>query len=187
MVSKGTGTHIFDNDTAAAEIRLQDAAGTDYLGLKPAAATTSYTLTLPAAQGGANEVLSNNGSGVLSWAAAPTETTDTVQTTTATTATISTIATATDTTYLLDVLIVARMSNNTEDESAGYSLKATYRNVAGTVTQVGTDDILSQEDSVQWKIETNISTTNVIVQVTGQTSKNVEWKCVYRTVSISTA
>lgn len=67
--TKGTGTHIFDNDTAAAEIRLQDAAGTNYIGIKPAAATTSYTLTMPATQGAANEILTNNGSGVLSWVA----------------------------------------------------------------------------------------------------------------------
>ena len=67
--TKGTGTHIFDNDTAAAEIRLQDAAGTNYIGIKPAAATTSYTLTMPATQGAADEILTNNGSGVLSWAA----------------------------------------------------------------------------------------------------------------------
>lgn len=33
-----------------------------------AATTTSYTLTWPAAQGAANSVLANNGSGVLSWA-----------------------------------------------------------------------------------------------------------------------
>jgi hypothetical protein len=38
------------------------------LGLYTNATTTSYDLTFPAAQGAANQVLSNNGSGVLSWA-----------------------------------------------------------------------------------------------------------------------
>lgn len=186
MVSKGTGTHVFDNDTAEAEIRLIDAAGTDYIGLKPASATTSYTLTLPAAQGGANEVLTNNGAGVLSWSAAPTETESTFQTTNATTQTIATIATTSNNTYLVDMIIVARRSD-AGSESAGYSVKATYRNVSTTLTRVGTDDVLSQEDTNQWKVETDASSEDIRVRVTGQIGKTIEWKCVYRTVSISFA
>ncbi|HEY8269370.1 MAG TPA: hypothetical protein VIG33_00660 [Pseudobdellovibrionaceae bacterium] len=38
------------------------------LTLQPAAITTNYSLTFPAAQGAAGQTLSNNGSGVLSWA-----------------------------------------------------------------------------------------------------------------------
>lgn len=66
-LTKGTGVHIFDNPASAAEIRLRDLAGTDYFGIRPANATTSYSLTMPAAQGGANTFLQNNGSGVMSW------------------------------------------------------------------------------------------------------------------------
>lgn len=40
------------------------------LSFAPAATTTSHTLTWPSAQGAANTVLTNNGSGTLSWAAA---------------------------------------------------------------------------------------------------------------------
>jgi hypothetical protein len=40
------------------------------IGFKAAAATVSYNLTYPAAQGGVDEVLKNNGAGVLSWSAA---------------------------------------------------------------------------------------------------------------------
>jgi hypothetical protein len=65
---KGTGVHIFDNDTAAAEIRLRDDAGTDFVGIRAAAATTSYTVTMPAVQGLASTYLQNNGTGLLSWA-----------------------------------------------------------------------------------------------------------------------
>lgn len=40
--------------------------------IQPASTTTSYVITLPAAQAGAaNETLLNNGSGVLSWALVP--------------------------------------------------------------------------------------------------------------------
>lgn len=35
--------------------------------LQPAAVTTDYTVTLPAAQGAVNQTLRNNGSGVLTW------------------------------------------------------------------------------------------------------------------------
>lgn len=66
-LSKGTGVHIFDNDTTAAEIRLRDNVGTDYIGVKASATTTTYTVTMPAAQGALNSFLQNNGSGVLSW------------------------------------------------------------------------------------------------------------------------
>jgi hypothetical protein len=38
------------------------------LTIKPAATTTSYTLTMPSAQGAATTVLQNDGSGGLSWA-----------------------------------------------------------------------------------------------------------------------
>lgn len=37
------------------------------LTLQPAASTTSYSLTYPGAQGAANQILQNNGSGVYSW------------------------------------------------------------------------------------------------------------------------
>ncbi|MBK9322277.1 MAG: hypothetical protein IPM97_04880 [Bdellovibrionaceae bacterium] len=42
------------------------------LTLMPAAVTTNYSLTFPGAQGASGQVLSNNGSGVLSWATAMT-------------------------------------------------------------------------------------------------------------------
>jgi hypothetical protein len=38
------------------------------LTVQPAATTTTYAVTMPAAQGGLNSLLSNNGAGVLSWA-----------------------------------------------------------------------------------------------------------------------
>jgi nitrous oxidase accessory protein NosD len=42
------------------------------LTLQPGATTTNHTLTLPSAQGAASSLLQNNGSGVLTWAAAST-------------------------------------------------------------------------------------------------------------------
>jgi len=61
----GTGLII----NSQKELRLADADDSAYVGLKSAATVSgSYTLTLPAATGSANQILTTNGSGVLSFA-----------------------------------------------------------------------------------------------------------------------
>jgi len=77
--SKGSGKFDFQTSDAstAAQLRLYDADNTNYQAIKPpdtVSSDTIYTLpgvttTWPTSQGGADEVLTNNGSGVLSWAA----------------------------------------------------------------------------------------------------------------------
>lgn len=49
-----------------------DGSTSGTLSLKPAAITTSYTVTLPSTQGSANTVATNDGSGNLSWTTLPT-------------------------------------------------------------------------------------------------------------------
>ena len=49
------------------ELRLQDDSGGQYIGQKAANSTTSYTLTWPATTGSADQILTSNGSGVLSF------------------------------------------------------------------------------------------------------------------------
>jgi len=55
------------NLLATSSLVLQDSSGGEYAALKASATTTSYTLTLPAATGTADQVLTTNGSGVLSF------------------------------------------------------------------------------------------------------------------------
>ena len=56
---------------AANSLRLADTDSTHYVGLKsPSTVSTSYTLTLPTADGTSGQVLSTNGSGTLSFGAA---------------------------------------------------------------------------------------------------------------------
>ena len=55
------------NLLAASSLVLQDSSGGQFAALKASATTTSYTLTLPAATGSADQVLITNGSGVLSF------------------------------------------------------------------------------------------------------------------------
>lgn len=55
---------------AQRELRLADADSSAYVGFKaPATITSNRIWTLPAADGTTGQVLSTNGSGVLSWAA----------------------------------------------------------------------------------------------------------------------
>ena len=50
------------------ELRLQDTTGGEYIGMKAAGATTSYTLTMPAAVATSNDqILTSTTRGVLSW------------------------------------------------------------------------------------------------------------------------
>jgi autotransporter-associated beta strand protein len=59
-------TLTFDDQ---AEIRFEDDTGDDYVAMKATTGTTTHTYNLPTAQGSANEVLTNDGSGNLSWSA----------------------------------------------------------------------------------------------------------------------
>ena len=64
------GTNVLIDTEGA--LRLGDNAGSAYVGFKAPATITSdtaYTLTLPVATGGADEVIKTNGSGTLSWTA----------------------------------------------------------------------------------------------------------------------
>ena len=61
------GTNVVVDSEGA--LRLGDASGTEYVGLKaPATVSSTYTLTLPTATGSANQVLQTDGSGNLSFA-----------------------------------------------------------------------------------------------------------------------
>jgi hypothetical protein len=49
------------------ELKFNDSAGGQYVGIKAPTTATTYTLTLPAAVGTLNQVLTTDASGVLSW------------------------------------------------------------------------------------------------------------------------
>lgn len=74
----GTGANSLDvipfgasaGNTGEIRMRELTASGTDYCAIKsPDAIASSYTLTLPIDDGAANEVLTTDGSGILSWTA----------------------------------------------------------------------------------------------------------------------
>ena len=64
----GDAAFTFDTDTVSIQSNLDLLGSTSgTMTLSPAAAVTDYALVFPAAQGGANEILENDGSGNLSW------------------------------------------------------------------------------------------------------------------------
>ena len=65
-ISNGTFTGTQVDITAQGDLRLQDSSGGEYAAIQaPATIASSYTLTLPADDGDANQILTTNGSGVL--------------------------------------------------------------------------------------------------------------------------
>lgn len=54
--------------TAQGDLRLQDSSGGEFVGIQaPTTLGASYTLTMPTTDGDANQVLTTDGSGALSW------------------------------------------------------------------------------------------------------------------------
>ena len=74
LTPNGTGVVTVSTDlqvNAEGELRLADSDSSHYVGFKsPATVSTNKIWTLPSADGSANQVLSTNGSGTLSWATA---------------------------------------------------------------------------------------------------------------------
>jgi hypothetical protein len=69
--SPSTTLHIVGDVTADGDVRMGDSDGSHYVGFEaPATVTTSLVWTLPAADGTSGQVLSTDGSGVLSWSSA---------------------------------------------------------------------------------------------------------------------
>ncbi len=140
-------------------------------------------LTWPVADGSANQVIATNGAGTLSFATAQVATINTVQTTTVATTTIATIGTTTDSTHFIDVKLVAH--DQADVQGAGYLLRATFLNDTGTVTQIGTDDKLSFESDTAWNVATLISTTNVLIQVTGEAATTIDWRSLHSVTTVT--
>lgn len=114
--------------------------------------------------------------------------TATVNTTNATVTTIATIAIPADTTVLIEANVVARRtggSSGTAQDGAGYVVYATYKNVAGTATEIGETSMFSAEDQAGWACTINVSGGNALIQVTGAANNNISWVCNYKTISVS--
>lgn len=101
-----------------------------------------------------------------------------VTTTDATVTTLHTLAIPLNTTAWLEVYVVARRTGGAAGaagDSAGYFQRVLFKNIAGTVTQVSTSWDVVKEDQGAWHMDTVISGTDVLVQVTGAVNNNIVW------------
>ncbi len=107
---------------------------------------------------------------------------DSITTANATQTTISTIGTTSDTTYLLQASIVANGSSTSE--AGGFIINALVRNDGGTLTLVETDFLEIKDISLGWDADITISGTNILIRVTGEAAKSIDWSVAYNTISV---
>lgn len=104
----------------------------------------------------------------------------TVNTTDATQTTLAIIPVTANRTYMIEARIVARRtggSSGTADDGASYCRRGTYTTKSGTVTLMGSVQTIGTdaEDQAAWDVTLSISSTNVLVRVTGAANNNVTW------------
>ena len=111
-----------------------------------------------------------------------------VATTDATVTTLHTFTIPSSTTYTIKAEVTARRtggSSGTAEDGAHYTLKGTYKNVAGTATLIGTVFSEEAESQAAWDCTLTISSGTVLLQVTGATNNNISWNCTARTYSLT--
>lgn len=100
-------------------------------------------------------------------------------TTDATVTTIHTVAIPTTTTIGLIAHVVARRTGGaagTAEDGAFYIRAATFKNVAGTATQIGATTALhTNEDQAGWDLTFAVAAGNALIQVTGAVDNNIVW------------
>lgn len=107
---------------------------------------------------------------------------DSATTSNASQTTISTIGTSSDMVYLLQASIVANGSSTSE--AAGFIINALIRNDSGTLTLVETDFLEIKDSSLKWDSDIAISGTNILIKVTGEAAKSIDWTASYNTLSV---
>jgi hypothetical protein len=104
-----------------------------------------------------------------------------VTTTDATVTTVDTIPITASSTYLIQTRIVGRRTggvSGTADDGCSYVRRGTYTTKAGTVTLMGAVETIGtdREDQAGFDATLTISSTNVLVRVTGAASNNMSWQ-----------
>ena len=97
-----------------------------------------------------------------------------VNTTDATVTTMETITPVADSVTIVEARVVGTVD---EGDSAGYRLIGTFKkNTAGTVTQVGFTDIVSNnEDNTAWVVEMVAAAATIVLRVTGAAATVIDW------------
>jgi hypothetical protein len=96
--------------------------------------------------------------------------------------TVGTFTTVDDTSYEVEVRIVGKKTDGT---TGGWNIAGVFKNVGGTLTQVGSTSIMIEDKdtaAAAWTVDFDISGEDVQVKVTGE--NNVSWKVAGQVVSI---
>ena len=82
-------------------------------------------------------------------------------------------------TVMLQAYVVARRtggSSGTDGDSAFYVLTGAYKNVSGTLTGIGSANLISGEDQAGWDVGFTSSGSDAIVTVKGAVDNNITWE-----------
>lgn len=186
-----TGTGSVSAAPAWAQVNFSDLAGTAAVnqggtgqtsytdGQLLIGNTTGNTLVKATLTAGQNTTITN-GAGSITVASSADETiaVNTVSTTDATATTIQTIATTSNQVQLVKIKVLGYRtggSAGTAGDSATFEHTLRIKNVAGTVTVVDNQTDYSSQDQT-WTVTFTVSSTNVLVQVTGAVNNNIDWK-----------
>lgn len=111
-----------------------------------------------------------------------------VATTDATVTTIHTVTIPASTTVAIEATVVARRTggaSGTADDGAFYIKAATFKNLSGTATIIGSATALVEKESqAGWDVTFNPSSGTVQIQVTGAAGNNVTWHITCRVWSV---
>ena len=105
-----------------------------------------------------------------------------VSTTNATVTTIDTVPIPTS----KAIMIKAKVVGIKDDFSAkgGFEVEAIYANNAGTVTLQGIVNNIHKQAAAGWNVTFVISSTNVLIRVTGAAATNISWKSLRTTILV---
>lgn len=113
-----------------------------------------------------------------------------VATTNATQTTLHTFTIDATTTVMIEAQVTARRTGGTAgtaEDGAGYVIRGTYKNVAGTATLIGALDLTyTAEDVAGYDATFTLAGATVLCSVTGIASTNIVWHLTARTWQLST-
>lgn len=104
----------------------------------------------------------------------------TVATTNATVTTLATLSTQSNRIYRFEAMVTARCTGGAGGNAgngASYKVSATFRNIAGTLTQIGSTSVAADEDVAVSGYDVTVATsgTDILIQIAGAATDNVTW------------
>ena len=90
-------------------------------------------------------------------------------------------------TVMVDSCIVARRTggtSGTNGDSAWYRLTGAYKNIAGTLTGIGSPSLIGGEDQAGWNVGFTNSGTSIVITVLGATNNDITWEITFSAYTV---